>query len=157
MKPWLPAARRTATPSPCVILSTPSGANGALARVTEDAAQKRVLRALEKLRTLFAKRGVTLTAALIAGAVSANSVQAAPSGIVKTISVVAASKGVAVSASTSALVKGVLQLIGLVKSKNNNCHGCGGNSGNGNNHNDCSASKSSGGSAKTAAYRCRRD
>lgn len=89
----------------------------ALTHVTEDAAQKRVMRALEKLRTLFAKRGVTLTAALIAGAVSANSVHAAPSGIVKTISVVAATKGVAASASTSTLVKGVLQLMAWSKAK----------------------------------------
>src|SRR5215469_3872062 len=89
----------------------------ALTRVTEDAAQKRVMRALEKLRALFARRGVTLTAALIASAVSANSVQAAPSGIVKTISVVAATKGVAASASTSALVKGMLQLMAWSKAK----------------------------------------
>lgn len=89
----------------------------ALTNVTEDAAQKRVMRALEKLRALFAKRGVTLTAALIAGAVSANSVQAAPSGIVKTISVVAASKGVAASASTLTAVKGVLQLMAWSKAK----------------------------------------
>lgn len=89
----------------------------ALTHVTEDAAQKRVMRALEKLRALFAKRGVTLTAALIAAAVSANSVQAAPSGIVKTISVVAATKGTAASASTLTLVKGVLQLMAWSKTK----------------------------------------
>ena len=89
----------------------------ALTHVTEDAAQKRVMRAMEKLRTLFAKRGVTLTAALIAGAVSANSVHAAPSGIGKTISVVAATKGVAASASSSTLVKGVLQLMAWSKAK----------------------------------------
>ena len=89
----------------------------ALTHVTEDAAQKRVVRALEKLRTLFAKRGVTLTAVLIASAVSANSVQAAPSGIGQTISVVAASKGVAASASTLTHVKGVLQLMAWSKAK----------------------------------------
>jgi hypothetical protein len=89
----------------------------ALTHVTEDAAQKRVMRALEKLRRLFARRGVALTTALIAGAVSANSVQAAPSGIVKTISVVAATKGVAASASTSTLVKGVIQLMAWSKAK----------------------------------------
>ena len=89
----------------------------ALTHVTEDAAQKRVTRALEKLRALFAKRGVTLTTALIAGALSANSVQAAPPGIVKTISVVAATKGVAASASTLTAVKGVLQLMAWSKAK----------------------------------------
>lgn len=59
--------------------------------VEERAAQKRVARGLEKLRMFFAKRGVALTTAVIAGAVSANSVQAAPVGL--TISVAAAAKG----------------------------------------------------------------
>ena len=50
----------------------------ALLGIREDAAHKRVTRAIEKLRKFFAQRGVTLTATAIAGAVSANSVQAAP-------------------------------------------------------------------------------
>src|SRR6185295_10812421 len=54
---------------------------GAALGVGEDAAQKRVTRALEKLRKLFSKRGVTLSATAIAGAVAANSVQAAPVGM----------------------------------------------------------------------------
>src|ERR1035437_4572421 len=45
---------------------------------SEDAAKMRVNRALDKLRKIFSKRGVTLSAALIAGAVAANSVRAAP-------------------------------------------------------------------------------
>ena len=60
---------------------------GAALGVGADAAQKRVSRALEKLRVVFAKRGVTLTAALIAGAVSAHSVQAAPAGLAAKLSV----------------------------------------------------------------------
>ncbi len=48
--------------------------------ITEAAAQKRVTRALEKLRQFFTKRGVNSTTAIIAGAISANSVQAAPAG-----------------------------------------------------------------------------
>jgi RNA polymerase sigma factor (sigma-70 family) len=87
----------------------------ALMHVKEDAAQKRVTRALEKLRALFAKRGVTLTAALISGAVAANSVQAAPAGIVKTISALAANKGAA--ASTSTLTLEVLKLMAWSKAK----------------------------------------
>lgn len=69
--------------------------------VGADAAQKRVTRALEKLRALFAKHGVTLTAALIAGAVSANSVRAVPLDMAAKISS-AALAGTA--ASTSALI-----------------------------------------------------
>ncbi len=86
-------------------------------RVTEDAAQKRVTRALEKLRTLFAKHGVALTAALIAGAVSANSVSAAPAGMAKTISVVAAMKGAAATASILSLMNGTLKIMAWTKVK----------------------------------------
>jgi RNA polymerase sigma factor (sigma-70 family) len=86
-----------------------------LMRVKEDAAQKRGLRALEKLRALFAKRGVKLTTAIIAGAVSANSVQAAPAGMAKTISLVTATKSAAASASTLTLVKGALKVMAWQK------------------------------------------
>jgi len=84
-------------------------------RVDEPAAQKRVTRAVEKLRKFFAKRGVTLTAAAIAGAVSANSVQAAPVGLAATVT--AAAKGAAVSASTLTLIKGALKIMAWTKMK----------------------------------------
>lgn len=83
----------------------------ALLQVTEDAAQKRVTRALEKLRKLFAKRGVALTGTLIASAVVGNSVQAAPVALVKTISAVAMARGAAAGASTLALVKGTVKAL----------------------------------------------
>ena len=66
---------------------------GAALGIGADAAQKRVTRALDRLRARFMKRGVVLTAMAIAGAVSANSVQAAPAGlaaIVKNASLAAA-------------------------------------------------------------------
>jgi RNA polymerase sigma factor (sigma-70 family) len=85
-------------------------------RVDEPAAQKRVTRAVEKLRAFFAKRGVTLTAAAIAGAVSANSVQAAPVGLAATV-MAAAAKGAAVSASTLTLIKGALKIMAWTKMK----------------------------------------
>jgi RNA polymerase sigma factor (sigma-70 family) len=85
-------------------------------RVDEPAAQKRVTRAVEKLRKFFAKRGVTLTAAAIAGAVSANSVQAAPVGLAATVTA-AAAKGAAVSASTLTLIKGALKIMAWTKMK----------------------------------------
>src|SRR5262249_55808266 len=46
--------------------------------LNERAAQKRVLRSVEKLRHFFLKRGIAVSATAITGAVSANSVQAAP-------------------------------------------------------------------------------
>jgi RNA polymerase sigma factor (sigma-70 family) len=83
----------------------------------ERTAQKRVTRAIEKLRKFFAQRGVTLSGAAIAGAVSANSVQAAPVALVKTISAVAVAKGAAATTSTLTLVKGALKIMAWTKMK----------------------------------------
>jgi RNA polymerase sigma factor (sigma-70 family) len=88
---------------------------GAL-RMEEAAAQKRVARALEKLRAIFVKRGVTLTATVIAGAVAANSVQAAPVGLAVKVSVIAA-KGLAVTTSVTTLVNGALKIMTYAKLK----------------------------------------
>ena len=84
---------------------------------SEDAVKMRVSRALEKLRRFFTKRGVTLSAAAIAGAVSANSVQAAPAGLAKSVSAVALAKSAAATGSTLALVKGTLKLMLWIKAK----------------------------------------
>ena len=73
-----------------------------------DAAQKRVARALERLRAIFTKRGVTLTAAAVAGAVSANAVQAAPVGLAAKISAAALVTGTTLTA-TTAIVMTTLQ------------------------------------------------
>jgi RNA polymerase sigma factor (sigma-70 family) len=56
---------------------------GAVLGASEDAAEKRVNRALEKLRHIFAKRGVSSTTAIIAETISAHSVQAAPVALAK--------------------------------------------------------------------------
>ena len=88
---------------------------GAALDASEDAAKMRVNRALEKLRKFFIKRGVALSAVAIGGAMTANSVQAAPVGL--TISAVAAAKGSAATASTLTLVKGALKLMAWAKVK----------------------------------------
>jgi RNA polymerase sigma factor (sigma-70 family) len=54
--------------------------------VSDDAAQKRVSRAIERLRDFFSSRGVTATAAGIAAEISANAVQSAPAGVGAAIS-----------------------------------------------------------------------
>jgi RNA polymerase sigma factor (sigma-70 family) len=54
--------------------------------VSEDAAQKRVARALDKLRDLLVKRGVALAVPALAGTLASNSVSAAPAGMAKSIS-----------------------------------------------------------------------
>src|SRR5437016_2263709 len=52
----------------------------------EDAAQKRVTRALEKLRAFLIRHGVTLSAAALATALTGNAVQAAPTALAGAIS-----------------------------------------------------------------------
>jgi RNA polymerase sigma factor (sigma-70 family) len=84
---------------------------------SEDAAEKRVSRALEKLRKFFTKKGVSSTTAIIAGAISANSVQAAPVALAKSVMVVAIAKGAAASGSTLTLIKGALKLMAWTKAK----------------------------------------
>jgi RNA polymerase sigma factor (sigma-70 family) len=83
---------------------------------SEAAAEKRVGRALEKLRKLFTKRGAGSTTAILAGAISANSVSVAPVALAATISATAA-KGAAVAASTMTLVKGTLKIMTYAKLK----------------------------------------
>jgi RNA polymerase sigma factor (sigma-70 family) len=54
---------------------------GAELGLSENSANKRIERALDKLRAYFTRRGVTTTTAILALAISANSVQAAPLGL----------------------------------------------------------------------------
>ena len=83
---------------------------------SEEAAKMRVRRAVEKLRRFFTERGMAHSAAVLAGALSAHSVQAAPSGL--SISVAAAAvNGATVTVSTLTLVKGVLNIMAWTKTK----------------------------------------
>ena len=90
---------------------------GQALKLNEETAQKRVNRALEKLRKLFAQRGVSSTAAMLAGAISANSVQAAPAGLALKISAVAVAKGATAGTSTLTLVKGALKIMAWTQAK----------------------------------------
>lgn len=55
---------------------------GAALGVSEEAAKKRVARAVEKLRRFFHKRGIVVPVSILVAAISANAVQAAPAGFV---------------------------------------------------------------------------
>jgi uncharacterized protein (TIGR03435 family) len=90
---------------------------GAALGANEDAAKKRVNRALEKLRKFFCKRGVTSTTAGIAGAILAHSVQAAPAALAKTATAVALAKGAAAGGSTLTLIQGALKIMAWTKAK----------------------------------------
>jgi RNA polymerase sigma factor (sigma-70 family) len=67
--------------------------------VSDDTAQKRVSRAVERLREFFSKRNVTIGASGLTVVIAANAVQAAPTGLAAAISA-AALAGTAVSTST---------------------------------------------------------
>src|SRR6185436_19307186 len=69
--------------------------------INEDTAQKRVARAVEKLRTFFAKRNVVLSASILATTLSVHAVQSAPAGIAASALTAAAPGGAALTASTS--------------------------------------------------------
>jgi RNA polymerase sigma factor (sigma-70 family) len=89
---------------------------GAILRVDPNSAQKRVSRALDKLRKFFARHGVNSTTAAIAENISAHSVQVAPAALAKTVTAVALAKGAVASASTLTLLKG-LKIMSWTKAK----------------------------------------
>jgi len=68
---------------------------------SDDAAQKRVSRAVERLREFFIKRGVAVGAAGITAVISANAVQASPAGLAATISSAIALAGTTTIATTT--------------------------------------------------------
>jgi RNA polymerase sigma factor (sigma-70 family) len=74
---------------------------GAAIGVSENTAQQRVLRALEKLRKSLARQGITTSTAALFIALSANAVQAAPVGLAATISALAVMAGPALSTTTA--------------------------------------------------------
>jgi RNA polymerase sigma factor (sigma-70 family) len=81
---------------------------------SDDTAQKRVGRAVDRLREFLAKRGVTIGASGLVVVISANAVQAAPAGLAAAISAGVVLAGTAVSASaisttTSAVVMSTYQ------------------------------------------------
>lgn len=84
-------------------------------RISAPTAQKRLTRAVDDLRKFFVKQGVSHSAGMIAGAISAHSVQAAPPGLA--LSAVAAVKGTTLTVSTPTLVKGTLKLMAWTKLK----------------------------------------
>jgi RNA polymerase sigma factor (sigma-70 family) len=76
--------------------------------VSDDAAQKRVSRALEQLRGLFAKRGVTVGSAALVLLLSSHAVQAAPAGLAAAVSAAAvAGKTLATTSTVFAATKAI--------------------------------------------------
>ncbi len=85
--------------------------------INENAAQQRILRAVEKMRLYFSKRGVAIPAAGITAAISAHSVQAAPGALAHSVTALAMAKGAGASASTLALIEGKSKLMTWINLK----------------------------------------
>lgn len=83
-------------------------------QTTEAAAQKRVNRALEKLRRIFERKGVVLSSVAIGSFLSANSIQAAPFQLASTVAAITI-KGAAIPAATTAMVNGTMKALAWLK------------------------------------------
>ena len=83
--------------------------------ISDDAAQKRVSRAVERLREFFAKRGVTVGASGLVVVISANAVQAAPVGLAVTISTAAALAGTTIATTATATATKAIAMTTLQK------------------------------------------
>ncbi len=83
---------------------------------SENAAKKRVARALEKLRGFFTKRGVSISAVALASAISAHTVEAAPMGLAASITAGAA-KGTTLGVASVALVKATINTMNWMQFK----------------------------------------
>jgi len=90
---------------------------GAALGASEDAAKKRVSRAVDRLRDYFYKRGIDSTADALGETISAHSIHAAPALLAQTVTAVALAKGATASASTLTLIKGALKLMAWTKAK----------------------------------------
>jgi uncharacterized protein (TIGR03435 family) len=84
-------------------------------KISDDAAQKRVSRAVERLREFFSKQKITIGVSGLAVLISANGVQSAPAALAKTVIAVALVQGAAGGGSTLAVTKGVLKFAAWVK------------------------------------------
>jgi len=88
---------------------------GATLGISDDAAQKRVSRAVERLREFFAKRGVTIGTSGLVVVISANAVQAAPVGLAITISTAAVLTGTTLTTTATVTATKAIAMTALQK------------------------------------------
>jgi RNA polymerase sigma factor (sigma-70 family) len=86
---------------------------GARLGISEDAAQKRVSRAVERLREFFARRGIKVAAGGLIVVISANAVQAAPAGLGASIAMIP----MAVTAASGITTLNLLRIMAMTKLK----------------------------------------
>jgi len=91
---------------------------GAALGTSEDAARMRLNRALNRLRRFFAKQGVTLTGAVLAGLLAGRTTQAAPANCVAAVARIAGGGGAAlVSPNVHLQLQGALKAMTVSKLK----------------------------------------
>lgn len=94
--------------------------------VNEAAAKKRVNRAMERLRQLLSRRGITSSSSVLSAALAANAVQPAPAAVVSlapllTMKGAAAVSAVSTSSTVEILTEGALEMITWSKVKMTAC------------------------------------
>jgi RNA polymerase sigma factor (sigma-70 family) len=89
----------------------------ALLGIREEAAYKRMARALEKLRRFFLQRGIDSSTTLIAESILANSIQPPPAVLAKFVVAAAMVKGATAGVSTLTFIKGALKIMAWSKTK----------------------------------------
>lgn len=91
---------------------------GAQTGITEEAARKRVQRAIDKLRRLAAQRGTSWTEASLGAVLATHVIQPLPSGLISTItSGASAAVGAAATASSAPIAKGVTLMMAYANAK----------------------------------------
>jgi RNA polymerase sigma factor (sigma-70 family) len=85
--------------------------------ISDDTAQKRIARGLEKLRGFFGNRGVVLSTSSLASLLSAQAIQTAPAGCVALTTPIVTG-GSSLSISTATIVKGTLNMFIAIQLKN---------------------------------------
>lgn len=88
---------------------------GAVVGISEDAAQKRVARALEKLRAIFVRRGAVVTTTGLAAALSTSAAPTAPPALAALVLTAAAAPAAGVA--SSVLTQAILKLMAMTKLK----------------------------------------
>jgi RNA polymerase sigma factor (sigma-70 family) len=86
---------------------------GSTLGTNEDAAGKRVKRALEKLRAMLLRRGITTTGAALSAVISTHAVQMAPVGLAVTLT----GKALAAAGATSGITATLFKIMALTKTQ----------------------------------------
>lgn len=87
---------------------------------SEDAAKKRISRAIDKLRRRLLRRGVAISGSILVGLISAHAIQAAPASLLPTTLAAAVppvAKVAVAAANTSPLIQTTLQVMAWTKTK----------------------------------------